>query len=222
MMVLWAALCAAEPIAGVVVRPFSRADLVWVDENRTSGEGVGEFDGVVRPGIQAYFGAWTGRRIGIVGSLGVAHLSTRTFIGDTVARRAHTVVRPQIDGRYRLRTDQPEVWTSASLHVDIPSAIDRSDAFTDDEQQAADDAARGTRARLGGVGGALGVGVEAQLHPLLSVGLQARLQLHRGTLRDTTAVTASTYISTDTGLLFTIRWPHPQSDSVAIDPDKTP
>ncbi|MFT6144279.1 MAG: hypothetical protein ACJATT_001105 [Myxococcota bacterium] len=212
----------AEPFAGAAIRPFSRADLVWVQEGRTSGESVGEFDGVVRPGIQPYVGAWFSPRIGLLGSVGVASLSTSTFIGDNVSRRSHTVVRPSIDLRVALRPESPTVWTVASVHADIPSAVDRSTVYTDEEQEAADIGASNTRSRLGGVGGALGAGVDVSLVPELSVGIQYRLELHRGSLRNTTAVTTSTWLASDASLLITVHWPRPKQDEVPADVDASP
>src|SRR5690606_31447825 len=66
--VLLAALAhAAEPYAGVEWRPLSRADLAWVEEGRTSGAGVGELDGTVRPALQAHGGLWLGERVALGG-----------------------------------------------------------------------------------------------------------------------------------------------------------
>lgn len=212
----------AEPFAGAVVRPFSRADLVWVEEGRISGEGVGEFDGVVRPAIQPFVGAWFGPRVGLLGSVGVASLSTRSLVGDDVSRRSHTVVRPSVDLRVALRTENPRVWSAASLHADIPSAVDRSTAYTDEEQEAADVAAQNTRYRLGGVGGALGAGVDVSILPALSLGIQYRLELHRGSLRNTTAVTTSTWLASDASLLLTVHWPRAKQDEAPVDGDASP
>ena len=209
MIALLIALATPAPFAGAVFRPFSRADLVWVAEDRTSGEGVGEFDGIVRPGIQPYVGAWFGKRVAVLGSVGLAHLSTSTYVGNTVSRRNHTVVRPSAELRIALRSTSPRVWTAASLHADIPTAGDRSDSYTPEEQDAADLPASYTRARLGGGGGALGMGVELDIIPELSVGLQYRLELHRGTIRNTAAVTTSTWLASDAGLLVTLHWPRP-------------
>lgn len=212
----------AEPFAGASLRPFSRADLVWVQEGRTSGEGVGEFDGVVRPGIQPFVGAWFGPRIGLLGSVGIASVSTSTFVGEDISRRSHTVVRPSVDLRVGLREESPRVWTVASIHADIPSAVDRSTVYTEEEQEAADVAATNTRARLGGVGGALGAGVDVSLLPALSVGLQYRLELHRGSLRNTTAVTTSTWLASDASLQMTVHWARQKSDELSVDLDASP
>ncbi len=212
----------ADPFAGAAIRPFTRADLVWVQEGRTSGEGVGEFDGVVRPGIQPYVGAWFGPRIGLLGSVGLASLSTSSFVGDNVSRRSHSVVRPSIDLRVALRPESPRVWTVASLHADIPSAVDRSTVYTREEQEAADIAARNTRSSLGGVGGALGAGADVSLLPALSVGIQYRLELHRGSLRNTTAVTTSTWLASDASLLLTVHWPRAKQEEATVDGDESP
>ncbi len=212
----------AEPFAGAAIRPFSRADLVWVQEGRGSGEGVGEFDGVVRPGLQPYVGAWFGPRIGLLGSVGIASLSTSTFVGDNISRRSHSVVRPSIDLRVAVRPQNPRVWTLASFHADIPSAVDRSTVYTEEEQEAADVAVRNTRSRLGGVGGALGAGVDVSLVPALSVGIQYRLELHRGSLRNTTAVTTSTWLASDASLLFTVHWPSAKHDEGPMDEAANP
>lgn len=211
MIVLLLALAQAEPIAGLTLRPFSRADLVWVEEDRTSGETVGEFDGVVRPAVQPFAGLWFTPRTGAVASLGIAHQSSTTRVGGDVTRRSHTVVRPEIAFRYALRPASPRVWTDASLYMDLPAASDRSTTYSEDEQDSANDAAANTRARLFGIGGSLGLASEVDLSDLLSVGFAWRVGLHRGNLRSTTAVSSSTWLATDASLLFTFHWPRAES-----------
>ncbi len=200
----------AEPIVGVAWHPLSRADLVAVSEDRTSGVGVGEFDGTVRPSFQLFGGAWSRGRVGVVGSLGTARLSTTTFLGETVQGRSWTVIRPSVELRVRLLARErrgPKPWAFASTYVDAPIVTDTSNAYSEEEQDAADTRIREETARLGGVGGQLGLGAEIDVTDELSVGLQWGVGVHRGVLRDTAAVSVSTWLATDGALLVTLHWP---------------
>ena len=51
---LWINLTFAAPSLGVDYVPFGRADLVWVDEEQSTGTRVGEFDGLIRPSLTPY------------------------------------------------------------------------------------------------------------------------------------------------------------------------
>jgi hypothetical protein len=201
MLLLWATLANAdEPptrataIAGVEWAPLGRADLTWIDEARTSGVAVGEYDGVVRPNLQGYAGVWW-PRWGVVGRLGVAVLQSTTWSGDVVRARHWGVVRPELGVRYGFgdRTKQrPRPWLELSGHGDIPTTADVSNGYTDSEQEMASEVAYADRLRLGGFGFALTAGADQRVVGGLSVGASAGFESHFGVIRsgDTQAVSA--------------------------------
>jgi hypothetical protein len=204
---------AVTPFLGVEFRPFSRQDLVWVDESRTSGTSVGEFDGTARPNLAAFAGVWLRRRVAIVGGLGVAQLSTITRTEDSYRVARWGVVRPSLDVRWAMMPIQdkmPVPWLMLGAYGDIPSARDASDAYTAEEQEAADEAMRTERARLGGVGGRAGVGVDYRLLPGLAIGANFAVGLHRAVYEAQDASTVSSWVTTEAGLLLTFEWPGPE------------
>jgi hypothetical protein len=213
---LLATLVLAAPVAGLELRPLSRGDLAWVAEDRTSGVAVGEWDGFVRPSVQAFAGAWTRGRVGAVGTLGIARLATSTWSGEEVSRRAWMVVRPGAELRLRVgplpdptdaRPRSPRPWLLASAWGDIPAATDRSTSYTAEEQEAATASAAEERARLGGLGAAAGAAVELPIAEGLSLGARWAVGVHRGVLRSTAAVSVSTWTVADAALLLSFEWP---------------
>ena len=86
--------------AGVEWTPFSRADTTWVDDGRTSGTGVGEFDGTVRPQMAAFAGVWLAQRWGLSGGIGLAQLRQSTWSDEVFLHRHWAVLRPHMDVRY--------------------------------------------------------------------------------------------------------------------------
>ena len=201
---------AATPIAGVSWTPLSRSDLVWVDEGRTSGVAVGEFDGVARPALAAFGGAWVSERVGVVGSLGVARLQSTTWTGDTWRQRHWGVVRPEIDLRIALSTREvgrPAPWLFLGLYGDIPSARDVSNGYNEAEQEDADEDAWVERVRLGGLGGRLGAGVDYRLRDGLALGATWAVGYHRGFLQSTDTKVVSSWLATEASLLLSFEWP---------------
>lgn len=208
MTPLLVALAAAEPIVGVALRPLSRADLLIVASDGDSGVGVGEEDGVVRPSLDAFAGAWAGR-FGVVGSLGVAAVATVSRSGDALRRETIGVVRPSVAGRWSITPRDatgPHVFPFLALHGDVPWASDRSDAFNDDEADAAQDGARETRFRLAGGGGSAGFGVEIDVGAHARIGGTWEVRLHRGGARSSTAASVTTTTRSDVALLATFHW----------------
>jgi len=208
--VLLAALAhAAEPYAGVEWRPLSRADLAWVEEGRTSGAGVGELDGTVRPALQAHGGLWLGERVALGGSVGVARLQ-QTARSQDVWRQKHVgVVRPALDLRLAFAdaaAQRAQPWLLVGAHVDVPSARDTSNGYTEDEQQAADRAATTERERLGGFGGRLGVGAEYPVTPGLSLGASYALEWHRSFSYGDDFASVGQWLSGEASLWLIFRW----------------
>lgn len=205
---------AATPFAGLEWRPLARSDLVWVDEQRTSGFAVGEFDGTVRPALQAFGGAWVSRRIGVGGALGVARLTNTTQVDDIIRQRHWGVIRPSLDLRIALLRRsvagdprRPLPWVIAGIHADVPSARDLSNGYTEDERAAADEASTIERARLAGLGGRVGVGLDYPIAPGLSLGALYTLQWHRGIFRTDDLSIVSQWLATDAAVVLVFEWP---------------
>lgn len=202
---------ATTPFAGVEWRPLSRADLVWVEEQRTSGLAVGEFDGVAAPDLAAFGGVWLGpERVGISGGVGVARLTNITQTDQVVRTRHWGVVRPSLDLRLRLgpiAPARPVLWLIAGLHGDLPSARDVSNGYTPEEQELADEAATAERARLGGVGARAGAGVDLNLTRSLAVGAMYTVEVHQAVLVLDDLDVVSRWLSGQAAVLLIFEWP---------------
>lgn len=220
---VWLALAgahAATPYVGVEWRPLSRGDLTWVDEGDTTGLVVGGLDGIARPQLLAYGGAWLTDHVGAQASLGVARLQTTTWVGDVFTQRHWGVVRPGVDLRVSAleRSDpRPIPWMLLGAHVDVPSARDTSNGYTGDESVAAQETATADRRRLGALGGRLGAGVDVALRPELRVGLQYALDWQRSLFADADPATISSWLSAEAALLVEIHWPPTPADPAAAE-----
>jgi hypothetical protein len=201
---------ALRPFFAVEFRPLSRVDLVWVDEGRTSGTTVGEFDGVVRPSLGAMGGLWVNRWFGFSLGLGVAQRATVSFVEEVQVRQRTSVVRPSLDLRFgwaRPHLHRPTPWVLLGVYGDVPSVAHRSDAYSEDEQAAADATSQSERIRLGGVGGRVGFGVDYRVLPGFSLGAMASLGVHRSTYQGADSSVATAWLATDASLLLMFEWP---------------
>jgi hypothetical protein len=183
---------------------------VWVEEGRTSGTAVGEFDGTARPLFSAFGGVWFDRHIALVLGLGMARLTSTSEADDIYVQRHWGVFRPSLDLRFGWapqRLHRPVPWVLLGMYGDVPSARDVSNGYTEEEQAAADESASTERARLGAFGGRLGFGVDYRLLPGLMLGLQATAGIHRSTYAGGDGSWASVWVATDAALLLTFEWP---------------
>lgn len=218
-------LATAGPIIGIEWMPLTRSDLDWVDDDRTSGLAVGEFDGAVRPNLMPFFGGWVSERVGLVGSIGFARLSNTTWTSDIYRQRHWGVVRPALDLRIGLtnrREGWPHLWLVGGLYGDIPSARDVSNGYTAEEQELADETALSERARLSGVGGRLGLGADLKLTQALSVGLQYSARYHRGLFRGNDSNAASTWLAGEASVLLTLYFPTAETPEEPEDEANVP
>jgi hypothetical protein len=207
---LGAAAVAATPYFGAEWRPLSRGDLTWVLDGATTGLVVGGLDGFVRPQVVPYGGAWLGRRVGVHGSIGMARLQTTTETDGVVSQRHWGVVELASDVRFALleRTDpRPNPWLFLGGHVDLPSARDTSDGYTEDEQELADEGATADRRQLGGFGARLGVGADLGVLPYLRLGLSWCAVWHRGSFPGADPTDATSFVSAEGALLLQLEWP---------------
>ncbi|MEZ4240801.1 MAG: hypothetical protein R3F59_32530 [Myxococcota bacterium] len=201
---------AAAPYAGLEWRPLSRGDLAWVLEGDSTGLLVGPDDGFVRPQLAPYAGAWVTQHVGLHASLGVARLTTTSWAGDVYVQHHWGVIRPAFDVRVALlrRDDpRPSPWLFAGAHLDAPSSRATSNGYTQEERDAAREAAALDRVRLGGVGGRIGAGVDVQLLPAVRLGGQWALGWQRTLFRgaDPTAITQ--WLAAEGSLLLEVHWP---------------
>jgi hypothetical protein len=208
------AAIAATPLVGVEWRPLSRADLNWLEDGRSSGLSVGEFDGTVDPGLSMFAGAWWHPRIATTGRLGVARLQNTTQVGDVVTQRHWGVIRPGVDLRWGLmkpRDRTPYPWLLGGVHVDIPSARDVSNGYSKAEQKAADENATTERARLGGFGLRAGLGADYRPVPYVALGLQYALTWRRGVFLSDDRQAVSSWLAAEAALLIAFEWPRAPS-----------
>lgn len=215
MLLLAPALAApAVPVAGLEWRPLGRTDLDWVQDQRTSGLGVGEFDGAVRPALSAWFGLRVSERTALVGSLGVARRTTTVWAdgpdGEPVYRSRHWgVVRPELGLRVAPWTfgPGPRAFVQVTLFGDVPSARDVSNAYTEEEQDNADATAAAERVRLGGLGARAGFGVDVPVGRGIHVGGMYALIAQQTLLVSDDADAVSTWLAAEASLLLSVAFP---------------
>ncbi len=210
-VLLWALgapALAAEPVLGIDWVPFGRADLVWVDEERTSGTGVGEFDGLLRPSLTPYGGLDLGRTTLVVG-LGVALERTTTWTAESRRSVSAGGIRPSVDLQRHLGPDEERVrpWIGGGLYGTLPIARDVSTAYTDEEAEDAAEGATATRFRIAGAGLRLGLGAEMSPVENLDIGFRAHLVGHNGWSRTEDQVSWSSLVYGEAGLRLQFRWP---------------
>ena len=209
-MIMLSQAVAAGPFAGLEIRPLSRADLVWVGEERTSGLAVGEFDGTVRPSVSAFVGYWFNRYVGLSGHVGLAWVTASTQVDGLARRQDWGVVRPGLDvriGWMEPLMHKPVPWFFVGVHGDIPTVRDVDASRTEAQQEAANGAALTERYRLGGVGGRVGAGLDYRLLPGLAIGATLGVGLHRSLFIGGDAGLVSWWVQTDAALLLTFEWP---------------
>ena len=184
LALLTAALPSADAagVMGADWVPFGRADLVWVDGEQTSETLVGEYDGIVSPGLSAY-GGYVGEKNAWLGSFGVARVSDVTWDGEGYRRVSASAFRPAVDWQRYLRDRDVGTaipWVGLGAHVTIPQARDAADVYTEEEQTDADEGARALRGRIGGLGARVGIGGDYRINEGLTVGMRYALVAHRG------------------------------------------
>lgn len=208
------AIAGPTPLFGLEWRPLGRADLNWVDEGRTSGLAVAELDGAVRPALSAFFGAWMSERTALLGSLGLARMTTTTWTDggegepDTYRSRSWGVFRPEVDLRFAPwghRTN-PTAFLIGGLYGDIPSARDVSNAYTEEEQATADETAAQDRIRLGGFGARLGFGADVDLGKGVHIGGQYTVYWQQTLLVSDDADAVSGWLASEASMILTIEF----------------
>ena len=201
------------PVAGLEWTPFSRADAVWVEDGRTTGSGVGEFDGVVRPQLAAFGGVWFDHRWGLTANIGLARLQQTTWTGDVFVQKHWAVIRPALDLRISLlkRTKPiPIPWILIGGHFNIPSAKEISNGFTEEENEQAELNGLVNRVRLGGAGARLGMGVDYGITKYTRIGFQFYGEWHRMIQKSSEAQLVNSWIGSQAALYLAFEWPSKQ------------
>ena len=215
LVVLHVSAAPIVPTAGVEWTPFSRADLVWVDEGRTSQTGVGEFDGFTRPSLMAFGGLWWRDRWGVTAGIGLARLQSTNWTDEVFVQRHWGVVRPSVDLRASiLKRDKklPIPWIIVGGHADIPSAREVSNGFTEEETEVADVNATIERARLGGWGFRGGAGIDYGINPYVRIGAQWTVEWHRSTFKSSELTAVSSWVGSQGALLLSFEWPETKEE----------
>jgi hypothetical protein len=179
-LALLASPAMAEPIVAVDYVPFSRADLVWLEESRTSGTGVGEFDGLIKPSLTPWVGVrgahWTG-----MGTLGAARIATVTTnsTGRHISSNAGVRLGASLQ-RNLGEWETAQAWIGMGAWGVIPFSKDRNDAYSEAQAAEADFNSSTNRARIGGMGARAGGGVDFPLLPAAQIGFHTHLVAHTG------------------------------------------
>lgn len=192
----------ATPYFALDYVPFGRQDIAWVAGGEETGELVGEFDGIVDPSLTAQAGPMWDQAALLFG-LGVAWTSTTVHAGNDVASTHAGTIRPSIDYRHYLRdraAGKADGFAQLGAYGLIPSAATKSDAFSNDEQDDADQEAEELRSRLGGFGVRGGIGADISWDSGLTLGARYLVAAHRGAAKVSDSTTTSVLIYGEAGL----------------------
>ena len=198
----------AGPVLGLDWMPLGRADLVWLEEEQTTGTLVGEFDGLVRPSLTAFGGIERGREAWLM-ELGLARVSTVTWDGEGYRRVATGTARLAFDWNHSVRDREPgtaSAWIGAGVSGTIPQALDSSDLYSDEEQADADEGSQAIEGRIGGVGGRVGLGASYHVTESMDLGMRYHLSAYRGQLASEDSVTVSWRSWGEAGVRLTFRF----------------
>ncbi len=204
---LFIATSAAAPLMGVEWVPYSRGDAMWVAEDRTSGTGVGELDGWLQPAL-TFHGGLQKERWALLGSLGVARLTTTTWLADGRDQTHVGAVRLGLGYRRYLglpELDRVQGLGEVGLYGIIPSARVMSDSYTEAEQNDADEGAAYTRKSIGALGLWLGPGFGWWVHEQVMLGARYHFVLHRGQILTEDTLWISTALYGEAALLLEVR-----------------
>ncbi|MBN1336983.1 MAG: hypothetical protein JXB39_13580 [Deltaproteobacteria bacterium] len=197
---------AADAILGVAWEPFSRTDAIS-DGNWTSGTGVGEFDGLLKPALTFHGGIATGDDSVLI-DLGIARITTTRWLSDGYSQVHVGGLHLGATWRHdleRSESGRAVAWGEIGAYGVIPSARDVSDAYTEAEQEDADESAAQIRKTIGGVGGRLGPGFGIRIGEDTLVGARFHAVLFRGQRLEEASLTVSTAVWGEAALLFEVR-----------------
>ncbi len=207
-LLLVSGVLAADPVLGVAWVPLSRGDVLGTEDGGwTSGTGVGEFDGILRPALTFHGGLAFGADT-VLCDLGVARVTTTRWLDDGYAQRHVGGLRLGGTWRHdlaRSATGRAMAWGEIGVYGVVPSARDVSDAYNEAEQEDADESAAQTRKTIGALGGRIGPGFGVHLGEDVLLGARFHAMVHRGQRLQEASLTVSTAVWGEAALLFEVR-----------------
>jgi hypothetical protein len=192
----------AAPYFAIDYVPFGRQDIAWIEDGQESGALVGEFDGMVDPSLTAQAGPLWDQSALLFG-LGVAWTSTTVRAGNDLSRAHAGTIRPSIDYRHYLRAraaGKADGFAQLGAYGLVPTAANKSEAFSSDEQDDADQEAEELRSRLGGFGVRGGIGADISWESGLTLGARYLVVAHRGASKVADSTTTSVLIYGEAGV----------------------
>ena len=200
-------LAQAEKMVGVDWVPAGRADLVAALDGQTSGTGLSEFDGVLRPPLTAWAG-WQQGQTSWLWGLAVGWERTATRIADSTTISSRGALRPSLDVRRALHEDgsctQVCPWLQAGIYGSAPWARETSTLYTTEEQEAMATVASADRGRIAGYGLRLGGGAEAEVTTGLRIGVRWVTVVHQGIVNSEDGVVVATRLFPEAAI--TMSW----------------
>ncbi len=193
-------------LVGLDYVPMGRGDLSWTAAEQGSGLLVGELDGVIRPPLTAWGGPRFGRAA-VLGSLGLARQASTTWTGDLKTHRAVGAVRPGLDLRRYLGApsqEGPAGYVQLGGYGSIPWVRYHSEAWSEEEALAMDEAETADRARIGGVGLRAGAGVEFWWPQGVAIGGRLFTVAHRQQATTTDGYTVDTWLQGEAALTISV------------------
>lgn len=198
-------LCAAraEGRVGVDWVPMGRADVVAAVDGATSGTGLSEFDGVLRPPLTAWAGWQNGQNAWLWG-MAVGWNRTANHIGQTTTVSSRGAIRPSVDLRHYIEHESIAPWVQAGIYGTVPWARESSDLYTAEEQDALAVTASADRGRIAGYGIRVGGGAEIILGDGLSIGARWATVFHQGIVNSEDGIQVATRLFPEAA--FTMGW----------------
>ena len=201
----WITIAAGVAQAGGIVGldwvPTGRADLVAAGE--TSGTGLSEFDGVLRPPMTAWAG-WHNDQLSVLCGLSAGWTRTAVYIGDSKTVSSRGGVRPSVDVRRYLTEGVVSPWLQAGAYGTIPWAREVSTLYSADEAAAMATEASADRGRIAGYGVRIGGGAEGSLGGSMRIGVRWLMVAHQGNVGTEDGRVISTRLFPETAL--TVGW----------------
>ena len=204
-------LAQASVVFGGAWSPSGVGALAWSDAGAFSGTLAGEYDGLLRPPLTAH-GGWIGTKDAVTANFALVRFTDATFSSDNTYHGVGST-RFGVDYRrylYARAAGRVDFYGTGGGYFVLPNAEDTSEAYTPEEQDQADIDSGVTRARIGGLGGQLGIGADylfgdAAGRPAVGVGLRYVARLYRGQATSDTGYQVSTIVVTEAAFVLELQ-----------------
>ena len=207
MLLLLTAAARAAVLVGAAWAPPGVGALAWSDAEAFSGTLAGEFDGLLRPPLTAHVG-FIGGHDAVLAGFALVCFGT-TALSDGVSIQNVGGTRLGLDYRRYLSTREAGrvgLYGDVGGYGIIANSRDVNDAYTQEEQEDANESAEGIRARIGGIGWQVGLGAEylfgdKEQRPAVAVGLRYLARGHHGQITDEEGTTVSSVVLSEAALV---------------------